>query len=199
LNQYWNLYRFHIVGRRAAGQISNFEVVRRIFEGFIVPALMIGAISRSRPAQDAKEFTTDIASMATATIPVAGNFISSAIKGWYGDQGLITTELFNRMHEISYQANKGEWAKVLAVFPELAGYAKGFPVAQPRRTIMAMLDLAEGKSDELMSLIWGTFIMEQAEEEKKPSEPTIPRRGGEEVPRRGGVVPRRGIRFIPKR
>jgi len=175
LNQYWNYYRFNIIGRRAAGKISNLEVIRRIFLAFLIPAAMIGAISRSSPPKDAGEFVRDTASMGFATVPLVGHWLSSAILGWQ-NQGLISTELMERLHEIAYQANRGEWDKVFTTIPEAGGYLFGVPVAQPRRTIMAMIELANGNSEDLLSLIWGSYTRKKAEkEETKPGLPELPR------------------------
>lgn len=164
LNQYWNYYRFHIIGKRAAGRISNYEVAKRITETFLVPALIIGAITRSRPAEDLKEFVTDLSLMGLATVPIFGNWMAQGVKGFIGG-GLITTEMLDEIRQMSYRINKGEWDKAALGLPQLGGYALGYPVAQPKRFLQGIWDIATDKTDDWMRLIWSEYTRGEAEGE----------------------------------
>jgi len=165
LNQYWNYYRFHILGKRLAGKISNYEVAKKLIETFVVPALTIGAITRSEPASDVKEFATDLVSMGFATVPIFGNWITSGIRG-FTSSGLITTELLDKIRQLAYSTNKEDWDRVAKTLPQLAGFAVGVPVSQPARTLQAIWDIAQGKTDDWMELIWGAYARGEAEEER---------------------------------
>ena len=156
LNQYWNYYTFDIVGKTRTGKISGVEALRRTFWAFIIPALMIGAITRSDIPKNTRELVKDLASMYIATIPIVGSWITSGLKG-FSDSGLITTEILDRIQDLSQKVNKAEWDKVALTLPELAGYAIGVPVAQPKRTFKAIINLAQGKTDDWMELIWGEY------------------------------------------
>ncbi len=185
LNQNWNYYRFDIWGKWQAGKISNFDALRKIVEGFIIPALMIGAISRSRPAQDAKEFASDIGSMAFASVPIAGHYLSAGFNNWHDTQGLITTEILDQVQQFAYRMNPQQWDKIMENLPkiaetgaQMAGYMAGVPVTQPARTIKAMIELAQGNSDDLMRLIWGDATRKEAEKTQGGwrSKTSIPKR-----------------------
>ncbi|MFH1640578.1 MAG: hypothetical protein ABIA66_01305, partial [Candidatus Omnitrophota bacterium] len=108
LNNYWNYYHFDIAGKYKAGRISTPEALRRILLAFIIPALMIGAITRSRKPEDWKETGKDLISMATATVPLAGSWITSGLKG-FTDVSLITTELASEIARISNKVSNGKW------------------------------------------------------------------------------------------
>ena len=161
LNQYWNYYVSHIIGKRKAGEISNLEVAQRLVQTFIIPAYTIGAISRSRPAEDLKEFWTDLSTMAIATIPLIGNHITQGIKGFHSS-GLITVEFLDKIRELSYRLYRAEWDKVPLPAVEAAGYGLGIPVSQSKRTLGALLKMADGKLDDWMELIWGAYAREKA-------------------------------------
>jgi hypothetical protein len=162
LNQYWNYYIFDIYGKTKAGHISKAQALKRIIEAFIIPALVIGAISDSHLPRKKEDYMRSLGGMALATVPLIGSVLSSAIRGFYGSQGIITLELLDRLQNFAYQANKGKWDKVGWMAPELVGYAGGIPVAQPRRTIQAMINIASGKSDDWLELIWGEYTREKA-------------------------------------
>jgi len=170
LNQYWNYYRHDVWGRWAGRQLSSAEAVRKTIEGFIVPALMIGGITRSAPATDAKEFLTDIGSMGFATIPLMGHFLVAGFRGWQETQGLITTEVLDKLQQFAYRVNPERWDKVFDDIPKLAelggqlgGFIAGVPVTQPTRTIKAMLEIAQGNTDDWLRLIWGNYVREELE------------------------------------
>jgi hypothetical protein len=50
------------------------------------------------------------------------------------------------------------WQNVLSGI----GYATGIPVAQPKRTVKAIADIAAGKVEDWRMLIWGRYTIEQA-------------------------------------
>jgi len=167
LNQYWNYFLFDIVGKSAAGKISKIEAIRKYVEGLVIPALMIGWIAKSKPQENVRELAEDFIGAQMASVPVVGSWIASGIRGYQG-QGIITTELLGRMHEFAYNANKENWEKAILVLPELAGYGLGIPVSQPKRFFESLIDIAEGKSDDWLSLIWGKYVRDE-----EPSPPKM--------------------------
>jgi hypothetical protein len=164
LNQYWNYYRFDVLGKTLAKKISPLEALRRLLWAFIVPAFLIGVMTRGRTPKDTGEFVQDMASMGLATVPVIGSNLVSGIKGFYGSANPITLELLANFQELAYHINKAQWDKAAAQLPEVASYGIGIPYSQPRRTFEAMLDLAQGNTDDWLRLIWGTYTREKATE-----------------------------------
>jgi len=102
LNQYWNYYRHDTFGAAAAGKVGFDTVVKRVLEGFVLSAIIIGWITRSRPPEDAKDIVEDLASMAFATLPIIGHFIVGGYQGFHSDSGLITIEVMDRMQQLAY-------------------------------------------------------------------------------------------------
>jgi len=166
LNQYWNYYRFHMVGKMGAGQITKSDFIKRSMEMFVIPSLMIGAITRSRPAQDAEEMTKDMVSMGLSAFPVWGRMLAGSIYGWTGGSDILTLELLDKINQIGYQVNKKQWDKLGWSIPESLGYLTGIPTAQPRRTIRALLEDAQNKSDAWMRYIWGDTTIDKRSEDK---------------------------------
>ena len=172
LSQYWNFYRHTVFGGWKAGEIGTGAAIKMFIEGFIVPSLMIGAVTRSDIARTPREVITDIATMGFSSIPVMGQFISSGLRGYRDNQGFITTEIFDKAQEFAYSINKEEWDKVLQIFPQLLAYGAGVPVTQPVRTIKGILDLAQGNTDDWLRLIWSGYTREAAEGGGMPLLPT---------------------------
>lgn len=170
LNQYWNYYRHDVYGAWQYRNLSTPAAFKKIIEGFVMPALMIGSITRSDVPRDGKEFIGDLGSMAFATVPLMGHYLVAGFRGWHESQGLITTEILDKLNQMAYRLNPERWDKVLEDIPKLAelavqigGFAKGIPVTQPTRTIKAMLEIAQGNTDDLLELIWGSYVRQEAQ------------------------------------
>ena len=133
---------------------------------------MIGWITRSRPAESVKEFVQDEAAMAFGSIPMFGQFVSSAVMGFRDSQGLVTTQAMERLQEAAYYASKGEWDKVLGEMPELVGYAVGVPVGGPKRFLQGFWDLASGKSSDWLRLMYSEYARNKAKGETSTTTPT---------------------------
>jgi hypothetical protein len=174
LNRNWNFILYDVFGKAGAGAISKPEAMRRFMEGIVGGALLIGAINRSRPAQDLGEIRDDLTYSFLAQIPLWGSWLSGSIGG-FTDTNVVPLELLSQVQRATYNLNKGAWDKLLAQSPDLAALSAGLPLNQPERTIKAIIDLASDKSDDWLELIWGAWVREQAREpEPQPSFRPVP-------------------------
>ncbi len=161
LNNLWQLTRYEMVGKTLAGKQSVPTMLGKMFLGIVMPSLLIGAVSRSRPAQNAKELAEDVGNQAIAMIPIVGKLIGLGYQNYYGNN-LVSTELLTKINEVGFKLNKGAWQSALKDMPELAGYAAGIPVVQPMRTVKGIVDLATKKSDDWQRLIWSEYAVNRA-------------------------------------
>lgn len=162
LNQYWNLARFDVFGKAAAGKLKPWDVVRKILEYFILPALIFGAMNRSRLQETPEEVGKDIASTAIGMIPIIGPFARAGMSGWRDAQGMITLQPLETFQEAVYYANKGEWDKVGLTALEMGAYVRGIPYLQARRTVEGIVDLASGTTDDWMRLMYSEYTREES-------------------------------------
>ncbi len=165
LNNQWNIMRHDIYGMAKAGQLSKGDLTKRVMEGIVLQAVLIGWISRSRPEQDAKEVAQDIVGNNMASVPIFGSMLSAGLSG-FRDTGAITFEAIQKGVDEMYYMSKGNWGKALATLPELAGYATGLPASQGRRITDALLDIAQGKSNDWLRLIWSEYTRKQGGSEQ---------------------------------
>jgi hypothetical protein len=156
LNNQWNYFAHEVIGSTRAGQQSKAQSVRKIIEGFVIPATLIGMISRSRPAQNAQEYSKDMAMQALSYIPIWGSWLSAGFQGFRGG-GIVTTEPMERAGQIPYYAAKGQPGKVAQSAGEFAGYMLGLPVNQLERTGKGIYDLAQQNTNDWLRLIWSEY------------------------------------------
>jgi hypothetical protein len=135
-NQQYNYIRHDIIGKAIHGKINPFEAVRRIFWSYIIPAMLMGVISRARIPKKWEEAGSDLAIQAIGLIPILGPFLQSGLGGYqYG--GAITTELLEGMQNTAYSAGKGNWLGVAEDMAAFTGMLLGLPVNQTRRLYQA--------------------------------------------------------------
>lgn len=178
LNQNWNYLLYDILGPVRAKTISKPEAFRRIMQGLVSQALIIGAINRSNPAMDVREVGHDLAFQTLSMFPLIGSWMSGGIAG-FTESGVIPFEVLQSLSRSIYLANKGDWDKLgKRALPELAALGVGVPLSQPRRTIEGVVALAGKKSDDWLRLIWSEYVRERAgEEEIGLPERELPGRG----------------------
>ena len=80
------------------------------------------------------------------------------------------------MAEFSYRVAKGQPGKAAAAATMAAGYLTGMPVVQGRLIVETMWDMFQGKTDDWLRFIWGSYTREKAERERaektRPLSPT---------------------------
>jgi len=159
LNQYWNMARFEMFGKFGAkpGPKEFGDLVKRFILGIVIPAVMIGIITRARLPKDIEDIKDDVVRTAMSSIPIFGQWLSSGFQGWVEGRGLISTELFSQLQGFIYNLNQEEWDRLALQIPELAGYIAGIPVAQPKRTIEGIIDILQGETDDWLRLIYSEY------------------------------------------
>jgi hypothetical protein len=172
LNQNFNYAIHDVFGAARAGAIKKSEAVERLVLGLIVPAMLIGAIGRSRPADDLEELFGDISNQAVMALPMMGREMAAALKGIYGMSPPATLSLLEEGRNIVYYATVSkDWEKVLEATTQAGAYALGVPGISMKRTILntwkQLADNAEYKSFDMWQLIVGEYVREEAMQDRK--------------------------------
>lgn len=167
LNQYWNMANFEIMGKFRAkpGPKAFVEMVDKTIWGLVLPAYLIGLIIRAKLPEDKEEVVDDlkddVGRTALSMIPLMGHWLSAGYEGWRDGQGLISTEVFEQFQRAVYNMREQEWKEVGLQVPELLGYVKGIPVAQPKRTVTGILELLQGETEDWRRLIWSQWTIDK--------------------------------------
>jgi len=166
LNNYWNYYRFDTWGKFKAKEAGLGETAKRVIYGFVLPAMFVGWISRSRPAKNLKEAAKDTTLQLVRTIPLLGNYISSGLEGWR-PSAPIMYEAFSGLQRTSLNLAKKQWKNALKTGTDTIGFAVGVPAKKIKTYMEGLYDLFTGKTDDWWRLIYGEYVREKAKEKKK--------------------------------
>ena len=172
INNNYNYYTHDILGKYRAGEIGVGKLMYRIAFSYVMPALLIGMVSRGRLPKD-KEALKDLISFPVAGLFFVGAIVRNMIQGW--DSFSIPPLSWvndiikaGTMKKISTKIRYG-----------LSALAKllGIPWNQPYRTIKGMIDYFGGATDDLKRLIWSEYALAEKKKEisKKTLKITIPK------------------------
>ena len=168
INNNYNYYTHDILGKYRAGEIGIGKLMYRIAFSYVMPALLIGMVSRGRLPKG-KEVLKDLISFPVAGLFFVGAIVRNIIQGW--DSFSIPPLSWvndiikaGTMKKISTKIRYGlsALAKVL-----------GIPWNQPYRTIKGMIDYLGGATDDLKRLIWSEYALGEEKKVQPPLKITI--------------------------
>ncbi len=179
INQNVNYWRDDVLGAYKTGQIGKGMLAYRVLFSMLLPAFLMGMITRGRPPEDKKEVVQDISSYGVAPAFMFGQFASAIIQG-YGVRMPMGLGMFEEMGKAA--KSPGQAPKRLA---GAAAQALGLPWSQPRRTVEGLIALGDGETSDARRLIWNEYALEKTAE-KKATKGKITRRSRRGRNRRNG-------------
>jgi len=160
INNNFNFYSHDIIRARAKGDISNTEVAYRVMFSWVLPAIAFGMIGRGGLPKTWKQLTVDMVTYPIASIMLLGRIINKAILGWGNSSSIAETAPDAAVRALSDLKNK-EYTKAMKDAAIAVAAVKGYPAAQPIRTIGGAYDLATGDTRDPRRLIWSEWALEQ--------------------------------------
>lgn len=166
-NQNYNFITKDLIGATARKEISVGKAAYRFLVGHVVPALMMGIISRGRLQDDWGEAAKDVGVYTLSPALVLGQGIASAWEG-YADLPMYKQSF---RHAWSAATNIMDEEKpvrdILVPTIKAIGSITGQPWAQPIRTAEGVIDLAEGETEDIRRVIYSKYAIEQSEAERE--------------------------------
>ena len=174
INKNQNYIRHDMFGKLKAGQISPGTFAHRVLWGWMLPAVLIGTITRGRPPEDWKELVKDMGVYYIGGWFFVGSIVVNMMEGYGG----WTPAPLSFGEEFVKAATYKTWESKFK--HGISGICKviGLAYNQPYRTIDGADDLIQGETEDIRRLIWAKSVL--GEEEKKtlvkgkPSKPTKP-------------------------
>ena len=176
INQNWNYLRYDVVNLWGEKKISSPEALGKFMETVVIAGLVEAWISRSTPPDSISEAVGDVAEYGMTTIPLVGAMIPAIRYGFSGVSG-ITGALPESAIATIKGLTSGKTETVVKNAAEVIAYSGGLPVAQPRRSIEALIDIAQGKSKDWLSVIWGSWRREKEAKDKLRQQGITPSSG----------------------
>lgn len=175
VNQNGNILWYDILGEKKRSKINYQMAAYRLMVSQILPAYLLGMITRGRPSTDPKEIATDMFSYFVSPFVFVGRFIFNIATGEWGRTGSIVDAPFTETGRFVKAVKKGEGKKALKYGARTIGAWSGGKIPlQAVTTAEGAWDLATDAEDtDFRNLVWSRYALTEKKSRKKSKGPQV--------------------------
>lgn len=160
VNQNGNMLWYDILGEAKAKKIDLKQAAYRTMVSQILPAYMLGMITRGRPSTDPKEIAKDILSFTVSPFVFVGRLVYNIAAGDWGPSGRIETTPFTETERLVSAVKKGDPRNIAKYGARTIGAWSGGKVPlQAVTTAEGAWDLATGETKDWRELVWSKYAL----------------------------------------
>jgi hypothetical protein len=143
----------------------------RLMMSQILPAFLLGTVSRGRLPETAGEIAKDIGSYMLSPFVFIGGLVLNIATGQWGRSGNIVETPFKEAGRLVSAIKQGDTRKVLASSARTVGAWSGGKIPlQAIQTAEGAWDLSTGETEDWRELVWSKYaIQSKKKSEKKDS------------------------------
>lgn len=168
VNQNGNILWYDILGEKKSSKINYQQAAYRLMVSQILPAYLLGMITRGRPSTDPKEIATDMFSYFVSPFVFVGQFVFNIATGQWGKRGTIVDVPFTETQRFVKAAAKGEGKKALKYGARSIGAWSGGKVPlQAITTAEGAWNLATEDDADFRELVWSKYAIQGRGKSKK--------------------------------
>lgn len=176
INQNFNMFWYDVLGEVKARKISLPMAGYRLLMQQIVPAMLLGMITRGRPPQSAEEIAKDLLFYMLCPFVFVGRWAYNVATGDWGPTRMIAEEPFvetGRLvgaikRAIKDGATDEEIRSIMKYAARTAGAWSGGKIPlQAIQTAEGAWDLATGEDTDFRRLVWSKYALQKGQAEKK--------------------------------
>jgi len=166
VNQNGNIFWYDILGEYKARKINNTELAYRLLMSQVLPALLLGMVSRGRPPDDPIEITKDLAFYLMSPYMFIGRLTYNLITGdWGPEQGFLFETPAREAGYAASALRRGDIKNATKYGARTVGaLTKGLIPLQAIQVTEGLIDLASGETDDVRRLLWSERALEKDKE-----------------------------------
>ncbi len=164
VNQNGNMLWYDTLGEAKARNISFKMLGYRLLMQQIIPALLLGVVSRGRLPEDPKEIGKDLAFYMMSPYFFVGRFLYNTFvaRDWGPTSGFIWETPLTETYRFAGAAMKGDVGKSIKYGARAAGaWSGGYPPLQVVQTVEGGWNLATGETNDFRELIWSKYALKK--------------------------------------
>lgn len=171
VNQNGNYLWYNILGESKSKKINLTQTGYRIMMTQVLPALLLGMVSRGRPPESAGEVAKDAGSYLLSPFVFLGGLVLNIATGEWGRSGSIAETPFKEAGRLVAAIRKGDGKKIVTSAARTAGAWTGGKVPlQAIQTAEGAWDLSTGETEDWRRLVWSEYAMKSGKKSKKQFE-----------------------------
>ena len=159
---------YDTLGEAKARKISLSMLGYRLLMQQVIPALLLGMVSRGRLPEDFKELGKDLIFYLLSPYFVVGRLVYNMFiaREWGPITGFIWETPITETFRLTGAVMKGDLGKSLKYGARTAGaWSGGYPPLQVAQTIEGGWNLATGETDDFRELIWSKYALREGKEQ----------------------------------
>ena len=172
-NKNWNFMRHEIYNKMVQGKISKQVAMQRFVVGQIMPAIVLGTITRGRLPESVEEVAKDIASFMLGGLVFFGRWVYNVVTGdWDPIKSAFSTVPFKALEEAGRTIGSAKRGDVQKTIEHAVGTYGAFTGKIPQQIITTtggMIDLTQGETDDYKRLIYSKYMLKR----NKPKSDTV--------------------------
>jgi hypothetical protein len=167
VNQNGNFLWHNILGEAKSKKINLKQASYRIVTSQILPALVLGLISRGRPPETVGEVAKDMAAYLLSPFVFIGGLVLNIATGEWGRSGIAETP-FKEAGRLVKAIQQGDTKKIVTSAARTTGAWTGGKIPlQAIQTAEGAWDLATDETEDWRRLVWSEYSMKS---NKKPDD-----------------------------
>lgn len=175
VNQNGNILWYDILGEKRGSKINYQMAAYRLMVSQILPAYLLGMITRGRPSTDPKEIAVDMFSYFVSPFVFVGRFVFNIATGEWGRTGSIVDAPFTETGRFVRAVKRGEGKKSLKYGARTIGAWSGGKIPlQAITTAEGAWDLATDVEDtDFRNLVWSRYALTEKKSREKSKGPKV--------------------------
>lgn len=167
VNQNGNILWYDILGEKRASKINYTQAGYRVMMSQVLPALLLGMISRGRPPESAGEIAKDMFSFLMSPFVFVGRLAYNIIAGDWGPNRNIAETPFTETGRLVSAVKKGDAQKITKYAARSIGAWSGGKIPlQAVTTAEGAWNLATGETEDWRELVWSKYALKSKKSEK---------------------------------
>jgi hypothetical protein len=160
VNQNGNFLWHNILGEAKSKKINVAEASYRLLVSQVLPAMLLGMVSRGRPPESAGEVAKDLGAYLLSPFVFIGGLVLNIATGEWGRSGNIAETPFKEAGRLVQAIKQGDPSKIITSAARTTGAWTGGKVPlQAIQTAEGAWELATGETEDWRRLVWSEYSM----------------------------------------
>jgi len=168
INQNFHMFWYDVLGETKAKKISLPMAGYRLLMQQVIPAMILGMITRGRPPQTVEEVAKDLLFYMMCPFVFVGRWAYNVATGDWGPTRMIAEEPFVETGRLISAIKRGDPGTIARYGARTVGAWTGGKIPlQAIITAEGAWDLATEEDDDFRRLIWSKYALRKGKPEKK--------------------------------
>ena len=168
VNQNGNIFWYDILGETKARKIGIPMMSYRLLVAQLLPAVLLGMVSRGRPPEDLKEVAKDLLFYFVSPFTFIGPWIYNIAVKNYGPRGMIAETPLVEAGRLGDAVRQGDLEKIAKQGARTIGAWTGGKIPLQAITLAeGAIELSTGETDDFRRLIWSKYALKSKKKKTK--------------------------------